>query len=328
MPKAHNKGGRPSLLRQVLLIWVVASGTAMVAKFPYHFDLQSEPAAKAAARADEVARPFYDKIYEARPAAATATATATADSDYVEMAKVAVHALDVHDKIRAFVKRFHLEDKRILDVGAGSGYLQDEVADYTGLDIAPEAARFFHKKYVVGSATALPFPDASFDAVWSIWVLEHVPNPEKALSEMRRVVKPGGYIYLWPAWDCPSWAGEGYEVRPYSDFGISGKLIKASIPIRRSGILDGLYVGPVRLMRLATARWFGPTRFRYQLLKANYEKYWTTDSDAVNSMDPYEAYLWYTSRGDACMNCKPAIDMIYEPPYALIFRVDKPAASR
>ena len=38
-----------------------------------------------------------------------------------------------------------------------------------------------------------------------------------------------GYVYLNPAWACVPWAADGYEARPYSDFGITGKLIKASI---------------------------------------------------------------------------------------------------
>lgn len=63
----------------------------------------------------------------------------------------------------------------------------------------------------------MPFPDNSFDAAWSIWVLEHVPNPESALAKMRRVVKPGGLIYLMRAWLCTNWAAQGYSVRPFME---------------------------------------------------------------------------------------------------------------
>ncbi len=44
-----------------------------------------------------------------------------------------------------------------------------------------------------------------------------------------------------------------------------------------------------------------PTCFRYGRLAPNYEHYWMSDSDAVNSMDPFEAILWFESRGDRCL---------------------------
>jgi hypothetical protein len=60
--------------------------------------------------------------------------------------------------------------------------LQDVALNYTGLDISPSVARFYHTKFVVGSATAMPFSNDSFDGVWSIWVFEHVPNPERFMK--------------------------------------------------------------------------------------------------------------------------------------------------
>lgn len=42
----------------------------------------------------------------------------------------------------------------------------------------------------------MPFEDGRFDAIWSVWVLEHVPNPEAALREMRRVVADRGLLFL------------------------------------------------------------------------------------------------------------------------------------
>jgi ubiquinone/menaquinone biosynthesis C-methylase UbiE len=92
----------------------------------------------------------------------------------------------------------------------------------------------------------MPFQDGEFDAVWSIWVLEHIPNPEAALNEIRRVVKTGGYLYLQPAWACVPWAADGYDARPYRDFGMAGKLIKASIMIRRTQIFQLSYTLPAR----------------------------------------------------------------------------------
>jgi SAM-dependent methyltransferase len=201
----------------------------------------------------------------------------------------------IRDHVAEFVKDHHLEHSRVLDVGAGTGKLQDAVANYTGLDISPTAARFYHKPFVVGTATAMPFKDGEFDAAWSIFVLEHIPNPEAALNEIRRVIKPGGFLYLLPAWDCAPWAAEGYEARPYSDFGVYGKLVKASIPIRELRLFKATYKAPIRLIR---SFGHGPTRLHYRRLTPNYREYWQADSDAVNNLHSPEVMRWFTSRGD------------------------------
>ena len=46
----------------------------------------------------------------------------------------------------------------------------------------------------------------------------------------------------------------------------------------------------------------GPMKFRCGTLKPNYEKYWISDGDAVNAMDPYELILWFRSRGDEVLH--------------------------
>lgn len=229
--------------------------------------------------------------------------------------------------VRDFVNSYALQEKRILEVGAGTGGLQDIVADYTGLDIAETARRYFHKPFVQGSATSLPFPDNSFDVVWTVAVLEHVPQPEKALYEMRRVLRNGGPLYLAPAWLCRPWAADGYAGRPYSDFGPSGKLYKASIPVLDSVVFRSLYVFPIRLLRavdhLVTRK---PTDFRYNELTPNYRHFWTSDSDAVNSMDGFESALWFTSRGDTCSNYREFVRQFFFRSGPLIIQVRKSGA--
>ena len=226
------------------------------------------------------------------------------DDIYVRTARRAAQIFHVEDKVRTFVKDFHLQEKRVLEVGAGSGLLQDVVDDYTALDVAPSARRFFHKPFIQASATAMPFDDETFDVVWTVWVLEHVSQPEQALSEIRRVTKNGGLLYLAPAWNCTSWAADGYEARPYSDFGLVGKLTKASIPVRMHPLYRMSYLLPIRFVRML---WLfvnrAPTALRYTKLNANFRTYWVPDSDAVNSLDSYEAYLWFISRGDQCLDC-------------------------
>jgi SAM-dependent methyltransferase len=263
--------------------------------FPYATDAEPSPA--------EIAKTidFYQHAY----AAPVETSKADPSEDiYVTVAEHAAKALHVKEQLQSFIDQTALRDKKILEIGAGQGGLQDMVDDYTGLDISPTANRFFHKPFVLGSATALPFPDDHFDATWSIFVLEHIPTPEPALREMRRVTKDGGYIYLYPAWSCSTWAADGYEVRPYSDFDLSGKLVKASIPVRSANLYHALYTAPIRVLRFASyAGSASPNRLHYSRLKPNYEKYWVGDSDAASSIDRYEALLWFVSRGDECLNC-------------------------
>jgi SAM-dependent methyltransferase len=249
----------------------------------------------------ETARKYYADAY--RKPGAKDDVTTEFETKYINVARAAAEALRIEEQVSQFVERFNLRERRVLEIGSGRGYLQDLAENYTGLDISPTVARFYHKKFVLGSATAMPFPDDSFDGAWSIWVFEHVPNPEQAFREARRVTRDNGVLFLLVAWNCTPWAAEGYEVRPYSDFGLNGKFIKASIPLRSWPLFGAMMAIPNRLVRDLVSQ-LGPTTLRYRRLTPNYEKYWVPDSDAVNSIDRHEAMLWFRTRGDECLNCE------------------------
>jgi len=284
----------------------VLAGINVALHFPYATDREIT------IDREEAAAGFYSRAYEAPKA--QSKEEQDQEEVYVRVAQAAAKFYDVEGSVRRFAGLHNLQRKRVLDVGAGRGYLQDIVDNYVGLDISPTSQRYFHKPFVLASATAMPFRDDEFDAIWTIFVLEHVPNPESALREMRRVVKPGGHILLWPAWFCNSWAAQGYAVRPYSDFGVAGKLTKASLPLRNSPLFQLSYVLPIRLLRsLAAETHRGPTSFHYTRLKPNYAKYWVPDGDAVNSMDSFEAMRWFESRGDHCLNCQTGIRRMMLP---------------
>lgn len=200
--------------------------------------------------------------------------------------------------LREFVVKYELMEKRVLEIGCGRGAFQDIVDRWVGIDLASAVSQFIRKPFLAGGATALPFRGETFDAVWSIATLEHVPNLDRALNEIARVLRPGGVAYLAPAWHCRPWAADGYAVRPWSAFGLKGKLIKASIPVRNSLWFRASYVLPARLCRIVGRLFIRhtPTAFRYRALKPNYETFWSSDSDACNSMDPHEMLLWFRSR--------------------------------
>jgi SAM-dependent methyltransferase len=240
----------------------------------------------------------------------------------VNIGQKEAESVHVEEHLQAFVTRYGLAGKKALDVGSGRGYLQDMVIDYTGLDISTTAARFYHKKFVPGSATSMPFDANSFDVVWSVWVLEHVPNPEQALLEIRRVAKDGGLLYMSPAWNDQPYLSNGYNVRPYSDFGAWGKLTKFLIPARLvASVLARSVIYPVRD---ASWKWSAsPTRLHYHRLDPNYKIYWGPDADAVNSLDRHEMALWFRSRGDECLNCGDGPDAPTQGDSPLIILVHK-----
>lgn len=105
--------------------------------------------------------------------------------DLKETSNVSAHSYG--PKARAVVEEVRGKKGKVLDCGAGLRYEQDgtvvnvEIADYPSTD-------------VLAVGQSLPFDDASFDALLSLAVLEHVNDPFACASEIIRVVKPGGKI--------------------------------------------------------------------------------------------------------------------------------------
>jgi 2-polyprenyl-6-hydroxyphenyl methylase/3-demethylubiquinone-9 3-methyltransferase len=99
--------------------------------------------------------------------------------------------------------------QRVLDLGCGGGFMAEalarEGADTIGVDPsgpAVEAAREHARgenleiDYRVGSGECIPLPDEAVDCVVCVDVLEHVASVDAALSEITRVLKPGG-VFLF-----------------------------------------------------------------------------------------------------------------------------------
>ncbi|MEL6920224.1 MAG: bifunctional 2-polyprenyl-6-hydroxyphenol methylase/3-demethylubiquinol 3-O-methyltransferase UbiG [Pseudomonadota bacterium] len=97
------------------------------------------------------------------------------------------------------------QGKRVLDLGCAGGFMSEALAQrgasVTGIDPAEkavDAARVHAKfreldiRYDVGVGEALPYEDAAYDYVVCVDVLEHVGDLDKVVSEVARVLKPGG----------------------------------------------------------------------------------------------------------------------------------------
>lgn len=201
-----------------------------------------------------------------------------------------------------FVEQWDLRNKKCLEIGSSKGLFQDIVDDYTGVDIADSLRFHYHKPYHVVYDARLPFPDRSFDAVFTYATHEHIPEIETALEEIVRVLKPGGVCLFAPAWHTRSWFSEGIAVRPYADLTTGQKITKILIPVRDFALIRWSSVFVRRAVRLIqyllTATREMP--LQYKKLNANYETFWQSDSDACNSLDPFDVIIWFKRRGFIC----------------------------
>ena len=83
---------------------------------------------------------------------------------------------------------------KALDLGCGIGHSYAVLAPRptVGVDIDPAALAGQDRETHVADMRALPFPDASFSSVLAVHSIEHVPDPERVLDEVARVLEPGG----------------------------------------------------------------------------------------------------------------------------------------
>jgi len=106
-----------------------------------------------------------------------------------------------------------LDGERVLDVGCGTGSLTftfpeiANVASVTGIDPSESFVEFARGRntdprisFQTADARALPFESNSFDRVFSMLVLQFIPDAARAVAEMCRVVRPGGTV-IAAVWD-------------------------------------------------------------------------------------------------------------------------------
>jgi ubiquinone/menaquinone biosynthesis C-methylase UbiE len=114
-----------------------------------------------------------------------------------------------HEQLVAILAALNLPGRTsVLDAGCGPGNLVPELARrgwrVCALDASPNmlrlarsnASSFGNVTYQAGNIEALPFADASFDVICSAGVIEYLHTCDRALSEMHRVLRPGGTLIL------------------------------------------------------------------------------------------------------------------------------------
>jgi SAM-dependent methyltransferase len=186
------------------------------------------------------------------------------------------------------------QGERVLDVGCGSGVVTRAIAQrvgpggtVVGIDSSPAlvalareyadaAQRGTRIEWRVGDCRALPFADASFDAVIAATVLAHVPGAEAAVAEMVRVTRPGGrvavfdfdgdgFLFAHPdrqrtrrivAAQCDHGAVNGHLIREMpgllSGLGVRNVKAKAFMPLERDP--EGFYADFARRAARTAAR--------------------------------------------------------------------------
>ncbi|MEM8656107.1 MAG: bifunctional 2-polyprenyl-6-hydroxyphenol methylase/3-demethylubiquinol 3-O-methyltransferase UbiG [Pseudomonadota bacterium] len=115
----------------------------------------------------------------------------------------------VPGRLKWFDRHIDWTDKEVLDLGCAGGFMAEALdargAQVTGIDPAADAIKAARTharntgrtiRYDVGVGEDLPYPDASFDAVVCVDVLEHVADLTQVLAEVARVLRPGGmFLY-------------------------------------------------------------------------------------------------------------------------------------
>jgi arsenite methyltransferase len=144
------------------------------------------------------------------------------DESMAGQLEVLYHRRDVVRRRRLIMEAVAAQPgESVLDVGCGPGFYVSELLDQvgpdgsvTGVDVsramlgvaAKRADRHDNVAFHQAEATRLPVPDGAFDAAISVQVLEYVEDVTTALTEIHRVLRPGGRIVVWDVdWGTVSW---------------------------------------------------------------------------------------------------------------------------
>jgi SAM-dependent methyltransferase len=199
-----------------------------------------------------------------------------------------------------------LDGEHILDVGCGTGSLTlqliDQLADLSveAIDYSPVYLAAAKAKpglagvsFAQGDASQLPQADACFDRALSLLVLQFVPEAARAITEMRRVVRPGGTVaaavwdmqggflmqrLFWDTAACVTSDGEAMRARAYSR------------PLTANGEMRAAFVAAGLADVAATAL---TIRMEY----ASFDDYWAPIDSGEGPMGAYIGQLPVQERG-------------------------------
>ncbi len=210
----------------------------------------------------------------------------------------------------ACMRQYQIGDSAVvLEVGAGHGDLRRIHPNWHGVEYSEAAISQGNAKhgasatYKQGDATRLEWADNIVDFLYTFATLEHVPEIEKALQEIMRVLRPGGVALVAPAWNCRPWTVQKLQQRPYDELGLFEKVGKALIPLRENLIFRSLLSLPGRIYRECLMRAKVTVPLQYRAMTPRWDlmdKYpHIADDDAFVSMDAHAAMAYFLARGFA-----------------------------
>jgi SAM-dependent methyltransferase len=153
-----------------------------------------------------------------------------------------------------------VRDPRILDIGCGTGAnleMLSQFGEAEGVDVSADALAFCRQRGLQnvrqGEAEHLPFEDGSFDLVTALDVVEHLDDDVAGLSEMRRILRPGGYallfvpafMFLWGVQDDIS-----HHRRRYTSATLQQAVGAAGLKIERFTYANITFFAPILFGRL------------------------------------------------------------------------------
>ena len=167
--------------------------------------------------------------------------------------------------VRRLIRHYGFEAEaskpQILDVGCGVGAVLADIQDLGecyGVDASPEAVEFCRKRniqnIVQADSSSMPYPSNRFDIALCLDVLEHVGDDLETISEIYRVLKPGGiaiifvpaFSFLWGTSDVVS-----HHLRRYTRPELLSKAKKAGFSPVRSSYFNTFLFLPILIARLA-----------------------------------------------------------------------------
>ncbi len=184
-----------------------------------------------------------------------------------------------------------------LDLCCGHGIvakgLAEAGAEVTGIDFAPAMLALARQRapgvtFVDGDATALTYQDKSFDAVTMGFGILHIPDSKKALTEAKRVLRPGGK-FAYSVWHGPEISAVFRIV-----FGLIQKHGDPSVVLPPAPAIHDYADKDFAFAALEKAGFSGP---RLETV----DSYWTLDDPGT----PYDHFLEGTVRGAALLRNQP-----------------------
>lgn len=155
-----------------------------------------------------------------------------------------------------------LAGKKVLDIGCGTGWSTEQFArigaEVSAIDLTEKAIELTKKRFAiynlkadirVGDAENMPYPDGTFDYILAWGVLMHTPDTEKTISEIYRVLKPGGRVAAM------MYNKNSFHWRWFILFGkgiLRGKLLKYSPQELANRYTDGAEIGGNMLTKFYT----------------------------------------------------------------------------